>query len=454
VEVQCGLMAPLETVVMGAAGMPAKLEHKRRAHDHTQQRTSSKAECVASSVPDRTMPPPALTGGKDLTTDIRPAATAGRAAPAKGKGRVAPVKRKSRGTRKSGDMKDGGKKPMSLTSNSNGNSNGNGNGNKRARTSAKPAISNTQRGEAKSPTDPALVKEVRAYMKANKVSQVVAGQEARVSQAVISQWLSMKYHGHNDKVDGVMREWLESRRAGQVIMPDPDAKTSCLRPARSTTLREKLEKGMLPAGSQLWSSSAATPVQERLLELKTSEAYLLPDGATPQGALHGGAAKGRKPVAAAKRAGEDDAVNAIPCKKPALASPMPWVSPTGQAAVHILQNMLGGPGLVNAGPSPGASPLAPSGVTLMAPPSSAKRDAARSDGVPDLLSPGTANATELLRQLSKPVDTVSPPSLLGGNETNLSVSPGSMGGSSTSASAGQPPPQGAVPTEFWMQGCV
>jgi len=37
-------------------------------------------------------------------------------------------------------------------------------------------------------------------MKANRVSQVVAGQEARVSQAVISQWLSMKYHGHNDKV--------------------------------------------------------------------------------------------------------------------------------------------------------------------------------------------------------------------------------------------------------------
>jgi hypothetical protein len=108
-----------------------------------------------------------------------------------GKGAASRGKRKGRGSRKSAADKD--KKPaMSL-----------GNDNKRPRTSAnnnKPAISNTLRGEAKSPTDPELVKEVRTYMKANKVSQVVAGQEARVSQAVISQWLSMKYHGHNDKV--------------------------------------------------------------------------------------------------------------------------------------------------------------------------------------------------------------------------------------------------------------
>jgi hypothetical protein len=48
--------------------------------------------------------------------------------------------------------------------------------------------------------DAVLVAEVRAYMKANKLSQVMVGQEARVSQAVISQWLSLKYHGHNAKV--------------------------------------------------------------------------------------------------------------------------------------------------------------------------------------------------------------------------------------------------------------
>ena len=58
----------------------------------------------------------------------------------------------------------------------------------------------TQSSEANSPTDPELVKEVRAFMKTYKVSQVVVGQEARVSQAVISQWLSMKYHGYNHRV--------------------------------------------------------------------------------------------------------------------------------------------------------------------------------------------------------------------------------------------------------------
>ena len=217
-----------------------------------------------------------------------------------------------------------------------------------------------------------------------------------------------------------MREWLHARRAGQVIMPDPDAKTSCLRPARSTTLREKLEKGMLPAGSQLWSSSAATPVQERLLELKTSERYALSDGATPQGALHGDAANS-KFGAVQKRDGAVVGLDPREVKKTALASPMPWVSPTGQAAVQILQNMLGEqPGSIS-GPRPGVSPVAPSGATLMAPPSSAKRDGTCGDGVPDLLSPGTAHATEILRQLSKPVDTVSPPNLLPANGLTPSV---------------------------------
>lgn len=49
-------------------------------------------------------------------------------------------------------------------------------------------------------SDAELVADVRAYMKLHKLSQVTVGQEARISQAVISQWLSLKYHGHNDKV--------------------------------------------------------------------------------------------------------------------------------------------------------------------------------------------------------------------------------------------------------------
>jgi hypothetical protein len=49
-------------------------------------------------------------------------------------------------------------------------------------------------------SDADLVKDVRLFMKTNKLSQVTVGQEARISQAVMSQWLSLKYYGHNDKV--------------------------------------------------------------------------------------------------------------------------------------------------------------------------------------------------------------------------------------------------------------
>ena len=48
--------------------------------------------------------------------------------------------------------------------------------------------------------DEDLVSEVRAYMKANKISQMVVKEQARVSQAVISQWLNLRYHGHTGKV--------------------------------------------------------------------------------------------------------------------------------------------------------------------------------------------------------------------------------------------------------------
>ena len=66
----------------------------------------------------------------------------------------------------------------------------------------KPSRSKSDAAMRKLQSDPQLVSDVRAYMKANKLSQVTVGQEARISQAVISQWLSLKYmyHGHNDKV--------------------------------------------------------------------------------------------------------------------------------------------------------------------------------------------------------------------------------------------------------------
>eukprot|EP01047_Picozoa_sp_COSAG01_P013935 COSAG01_NODE_667_length_14389_cov_5.828202_6_plen_199_part_00 len=56
-----------------------------------------------------------------------------------------------------------------------------------------------------------IVVRVSKLMKTNKLSQVQVGQEARVSQAVISQWLARKYHGHNDKVDKAMEDWLVAR---------------------------------------------------------------------------------------------------------------------------------------------------------------------------------------------------------------------------------------------------
>jgi hypothetical protein len=213
-------MAPLEVALPppnanAVAGLPPPAKQEA-APDRTQELQLQPAALTKATPPtlDPTMLAPVAdkdppTGAKDLTIQL-PDSGADKlaAAPAKAP-QAARAKRKGRGSRKSSDAKDA-KKPMSLT----------GNGNKRARTSNKPAISNTQRGEAKSPTDPELVKQVRAYMKANKVSQVVAGQEARVSQAVISQWLSMKYHGHNDKVRlRALRPLVSTARSERLLTP-------------------------------------------------------------------------------------------------------------------------------------------------------------------------------------------------------------------------------------------
>ena len=62
------------------------------------------------------------------------------------------------------------------------------------------ALASTAVTTADVPDDAALVAEVKKYMQERKLSQVAVGQEARVSQAVISRWLSQKYGGHNKKV--------------------------------------------------------------------------------------------------------------------------------------------------------------------------------------------------------------------------------------------------------------
>ena len=67
-------------------------------------------------------------------------------------------------------------------------------------------------GQKEQKSDAQLVADVKAFMLANKLGQVQVGREARISLAVISQWLSLKYHGHNDKVDAAMRTWLDARQ--------------------------------------------------------------------------------------------------------------------------------------------------------------------------------------------------------------------------------------------------
>ena len=78
--------------------------------------------------------------------------------------------------------------------------------------------------------DPVLVQEVKMCMTANKLSQVTVGQEARISQPVISQWLSLKYHSqgtarqgaHRDKVRTALTSIPTQRAArAQACLPVP-----------------------------------------------------------------------------------------------------------------------------------------------------------------------------------------------------------------------------------------
>ena len=95
--------------------------------------------------------------------------------------------------------------------------------------------------------DPVLVSEVRDYMTVHRLSQPTVGAEARISQAVISQWLSHKYRGHNDKVDAVMRQWLAARKAAGDcgVAARPDDSAAVLRPSRALTVAEKLERAQM-----------------------------------------------------------------------------------------------------------------------------------------------------------------------------------------------------------------
>ena len=129
--------------------------------------------------------------------------------------------------------------------------------------------------------DSSLVHEVRAFMKFNKFSQVMVGQEARVAPAIISQWLLLKCPGNVSEVRAVlllllqhasvlhgvllpqecvdafssapcpfqvdvkMREWLGSRRAwpaAQAERADSEARKAKTHALAKAAAREQLKK--------------------------------------------------------------------------------------------------------------------------------------------------------------------------------------------------------------------
>ena len=53
-----------------------------------------------------------------------------------------------------------------------------------------------------------------------------------MSQAVISQWLSSKYHGNVEKVDEALRAWLLLRKSGRTVQHSAHAASSVLRVRR------------------------------------------------------------------------------------------------------------------------------------------------------------------------------------------------------------------------------
>ena len=57
--------------------------------------------------------------------------------------------------------------------------------------------------------DADIVMHVARMIKAHKLDQRQVGQQARVSQSILSQWLGRKYKFDNDRVDKAMGDWLE-----------------------------------------------------------------------------------------------------------------------------------------------------------------------------------------------------------------------------------------------------
>ena len=89
------------------------------------------------------------------------------------------------------------------------------------------------------------------------------------------------------QVDAVMREWLDSRRAGHVNMPKPDEPTSVLRPTRAITFREKyhkkkkrLQQPPKKAEQKTYFQSTAAPAVAVVLRADADEVPWADEGCT------------------------------------------------------------------------------------------------------------------------------------------------------------------------------
>jgi hypothetical protein len=65
-----------------------------------------------------------------------------------------------------------------------------------------------------------------------------------MSQAVVSQWLSQKYHGNVHKVDTALQAWLDLRKSGRAVQHNADDASSVLRVRRdnAATVGEMAER--------------------------------------------------------------------------------------------------------------------------------------------------------------------------------------------------------------------
>ena len=103
-----------------------------------------------------------------------------------------------------------------------------------------------RRAEKQLADRPALVRQVSAFMKLNKLSQKKVGQELEptFSTKVISQWLNHKYQGRNDLVRNALTSTFAQRAArAQACSKSKTAAFSLYLPQVDEAMKVWLAKG-------------------------------------------------------------------------------------------------------------------------------------------------------------------------------------------------------------------